>query len=375
MTTSQNVKSLIKAVNVAKENCEYRCSVIRGVKNLSVSDLDTAEMYATFILRGDNSLYDKQFIRSDKGITPAVMVGDNNVWTGNGKYQRRARDWSVLGNNITVSEEQLLALAKSWTGGAYQEHWKQNGKWIDDAGLMRWMKNSIKSAASVEEIIIANAFNSIQCYLSVWIGDNHYDELRTYVHSTKEFDLWTEQVNARIAEIKSQKENHAFPIVKFTSEFDNEKLNHPRLTKAVKPEKVIIKNKGKYLTEFTKDDNRRVNSYSWESETKNAIEMSYDEAVAFVNDFGRWSGRAQIVNATKKLLPYNAIIKINGMETGSGTCDDMFVKKSTRSRITLSHTEAGAYHYCDEKSAARALKSLIPRLQLKNYGAEVVILE
>lgn len=29
-------------------------------------------------------------------------------------------------------------------GSEYQEHWKANNKWVDDAGLMRWMKSKIK---------------------------------------------------------------------------------------------------------------------------------------------------------------------------------------------------------------------------------------
>lgn len=90
-------------------------------------------------------LYDTQFIRSKSGITPAILSGSNNCtevnWTLSGRrYERGERGWWVLFNRVGVSEEDFMANIQKMTGGAYQEHWKSRGKWVDDAGLVRWAK-------------------------------------------------------------------------------------------------------------------------------------------------------------------------------------------------------------------------------------------
>ena len=37
-------------------------------------------------------------------------------------------------------------------GGEYQEHFIQNGKWVDDKGLIRFIQNGIKNAKTIEEL-------------------------------------------------------------------------------------------------------------------------------------------------------------------------------------------------------------------------------
>ncbi|MEG1926732.1 MAG: hypothetical protein RR415_13405 [Ruthenibacterium sp.] len=323
-------------------------------------------------------LYDRQFIRSTQGLTPAVMMGDNNVWTG-GRYQRRARDWSVIGNRLALSEEQLLALAESWTCGLYQEHWKQGGKWVDDAGLLRWMKNGIKNAATIEEIISVNRFRSVECLLSVWAERKHKTELNVYVKSNEEFDSWVEQAGLRIAELKNGQGNGncVYPIIRFTSEFSDDKMQHPKVMSTVNsPETVILKRGCNYLTEIVKDESKNVNSTSWERNVKNALEMSYNEAVLLMREFRGWSlGAAQIVDASVKQLPYNAVIRMIDAQNRYGSYDGYFIRNITATRVTFSHAEDGAKHYRDKKAAEKALKRLLPKLQGKNYGAEVVVLE
>lgn len=315
-------------------------------------------------------MYDRQFIKSSQGITPCVLAGDNNVWTGSGKYERRARDWSVIGNQLAMSEKELLALAESWTGGQYQEHWMQNGKWVDDAGLMRWMKNGIKNAATIEEIISVNRFHSINCFLSVWTKEDHKIELDVYAKDNTEFDAWIEQANSRIAELKSQK-NSVFPVVRIKSEFSNNKLQHPKPADAITPETVILKRGQLYLESFERNKDGKIRTASWSHYIKEALELPYNEAIAYMKEGFEWGNKTvKIVDAATKQLPYNAVIKIIG-ESYNGH----FVRKITARKISFSTTPDGAMHYRDKKAADRALKNLLTKLEQKGYSAEVVILE
>ena len=108
-------------------------------------------------------MYASQFIRTETGITPCILAGSNNVWEAGNK--RRVRNWSCFRNLVDVSAERLMKEAESMIGSEYQEHWKANNKWVDDAGLMRWMKSKIKGAATVEDIMMAirYSFHTLLC--------------------------------------------------------------------------------------------------------------------------------------------------------------------------------------------------------------------
>ena len=94
-------------------------------------------------------LYNWQFLKSAEGITPVILIGDNNVttrvWMGNHWGERRAREWSCLFNFIGVSEEKFMNEIMNMTGKAYQEHWVRNGKWVDEiTPLLNGRKKPVK---------------------------------------------------------------------------------------------------------------------------------------------------------------------------------------------------------------------------------------
>jgi hypothetical protein len=106
-------------------------------------------------------VYERNFLKMEDGrIIPLVLVGANNVydsyWSGNRSYYKRTRDWACLfvspSGSIAHTPEGLLDVARSSTGGVYQEHFKFRNKWIDDAGLLRFVKNGIKRALTIEEL-------------------------------------------------------------------------------------------------------------------------------------------------------------------------------------------------------------------------------
>lgn len=116
-------------------------------------------------------MYNWQFLRSAEGLTPVVLMGSSNVteesWSrANRRTERRARDWFCLFNMLGVTDDEFLAQIKSMTGGEYQEHWKQNGKWVNDATLVRWGQQNVKNAARDEDIILKNSRYCInpRCY-------------------------------------------------------------------------------------------------------------------------------------------------------------------------------------------------------------------
>lgn len=162
--------------------------------------------------------YDRCFIRSGMGITPMWLVGSNNctesVYGLDGKWhERRERHWSPLCNLAGVSEAELMKKAQSYVPSHYNQHFKRGGKWVDDAGWIRFVENGIKKAVTIEQIVSHKHNNGIVCEVTVWLydeakgyHDKNWYELQTTVHSTEEFDAWLSKAKDRVSHPKEHED-------------------------------------------------------------------------------------------------------------------------------------------------------------------------
>lgn len=148
-------------------------------------------------------VYNKQFLKIDDKIIPLVLYGSNNCYEPlpNGR-QRRERQWYSLyfngGNEqIAATEAEIMERVKSYCdGGEYQEHFMQNGKWVDDKGLIRFFENGIKNAKTIEEFKEDYFFRGMCGYFSVWkeMNDtieshfeiNSSDDLRKFLNAAQD---------------------------------------------------------------------------------------------------------------------------------------------------------------------------------------------
>lgn len=136
-------------------------------------------------------VYDRQVIKTPTGYSLVVLDGDNNVWENN---RRRARDWNCW--LLNKSETEFDAFFNGMTGGKYQEHFKYNGKWVDDAALLRWYKKGLRNARTIEEY--AEAVGCVHCKLLVYSEEqNAKEELSQYIKTTDRFLEWIEEVEQR----------------------------------------------------------------------------------------------------------------------------------------------------------------------------------
>lgn len=316
-------------------------------------------------------MYDRQFIRSAKGFTPAILAGSNNVWGGMWSSNRRARSWSVFGNKLAQTDQELLSMAESMTGSPYQEHWMQNGKWVDDAGLICWMINGIKNAATMEEIIAVNPFQSVNCKLHIWESTTLWpEELPCRVKTNEEFDLWVEQANARIAELNDKKNVTIYPIVEFSFE---DKIYHPK--NKPMPAQVLVKQGKRYLVEVGYRDNGVVYSTHWSVNVKDANVFSASEATALLKMQGqRILGRIKFVNASLKDAPHNAVIAIFEKDKNGDEQLLQYVYSTGKTARVVSSL-GSAKRYPDKKAAQRAVKSVQSKIENINRYAKVVVLD
>lgn len=161
-------------------------------------------------------VYNKQFLKIDEKIIPLVLYGSNNCYEPlpNGR-QRRERQWYSLyfnGKNeqIAATEAEIMERVNSYCdGGEYQEYFMQNGKWVDDKGLLRFIKNGIKNAKTIEELKEDYFFRGMQGYFSVWKEMDNTIESVANIYSSDDLRKF---LNAAQDRLDSREENEGIYI-------------------------------------------------------------------------------------------------------------------------------------------------------------------
>lgn len=149
-------------------------------------------------------VYDKRFLKIDDKIIPLVLSGSNNCWEGTyGGRQRRVRDWNTLyggrNSNIAYPVEVLMEKVKGMCGCSCEEHFMQNGKWVDDAGLIRFVENGIKHAKTIEEMKETYYFGDMYGYFSVWDKSDNHMENYVEVFTSEDVRQFLMDVDERLA--------------------------------------------------------------------------------------------------------------------------------------------------------------------------------
>lgn len=215
--------------------------------------------------------YNRQFIRTSYGYIPCWLAGDNNVWTGSGRYDKRVRDWSVFHNWVNVSEEEMIETMKKYFND-YNQHWKRNSKWVTNDGLISWIKSGCRNSATIEEILQINRYlyNGVHCYVVVYDMDDRRNVIMdTYIKTNLEMDRWSLAVSSFQ---KNNMENKEYRSIYPSVDFVIEELKHPvRNKEIVTGKEYILKYKRGYVTDF------KNGGLSYCSNLKSAKVFSYED--------------------------------------------------------------------------------------------------
>lgn len=203
-------------------------------------------------------VYNKQFLKIDGKIIPLVLYGSNNCYEPlpNGR-QRRERQWYSLYFNganeqVAATEAEIMKRVKSYCdGGEYQEHFIQNGKWVDDKGLICFMQNGIKNAKTIEELKEDYFFRGMQGYFSVWKGMKNTIESVINIYSSDELRNFLEAAKDRLDNREEKEE--IYICLKYYNEKFESKVKPGRKVKERLTNYFAIKvgNRDSYLVKLT----------------------------------------------------------------------------------------------------------------------------
>ena len=301
-------------------------------------------------------MYNTQFIKTAHGITPCILSGCNNVTEckrdASGRpYERRERNWSVFGNMLDVSAKELTEYAQSFVGGAYQEHWMQNGKWIDDAALMRWVKHNTQTAAALDDIMAENNLGSVRCYISAWQNGDNVILLNKNVHSSLELDDWLFDAIKVCADVKAQN-GDAFPKIDFYKE---------DIHFSGKPEKAIIREyDGYYVSEIKKVNDH----FLWQTSKglSSALIMPYEMALQVLHQCCRNGKILPAPKAPSKEKRYTIQVHRN-----RGNTDHLFVLTCSKHKVSYCLNAKVAKHYASRASAEKTAARLNEKFPNNQY--------
>ena len=302
-------------------------------------------------------VYDRQFVRSPAGITPLVLVGCNNVTerTLQGR-ERRVRNWSPFFNTPAIAADELLRRTQDCCGGPYQEHFKRNGKWVDDQAFVRFMQNGIQSARTLEEIRTLKPGLSLMCSLSVWRKTDNDErsshELFQTVHTTEALLSWIESARKRIAE--KQENESIYYSMRFPS---NEPLKLPPVSHITGP---VAARRGRDYIAATSD---------------HSISTCFDAASALIFESAAdaWQRIPASFHSEIRLCRADGIAKKREwrhiIQVASGSHAGSYVNRLTRSRLHMTLAQERARRFPSEKSAQSYIdKMLCPRLNALTFA-------
>lgn len=306
---------------------------------------------------GYGIMYNSVFIKSNEGITPVVLYGESNVYdvVTHGQRARRFRSWSCFQGLIGSSVDELMKTAAFLVEkNPCQEHWKANGKWVDDAGIVQWIQNGVKRAATLENILNHNGHPNVTCFVSCWDNGNYYRREMYIISTTEELDAWIHCAR-EVMQDAEQNRYSAQPVIEFLTE----NVKKPRAIRPDENKIVLIKKNGVYLSKINND------SLMWDRRIKNAMNFTQKQAMEIIAKYLQ-TGMAILVDAKNQRYPYDTIIAVRDTLGGIS-----YVVAASVCAVKTSDSIENAKRYRDKTAAEEALKRVSYVLKHNKLTGEV----
>ncbi len=242
--------------------------------------------------------YKRQFIKSSTGITPLWLCGDSNTYESSRGNARRVRNWECFLNLFDVSEEEIIKRIQPLLNQG-NEHWKRNGKWVDDDALCRWVRDGCKNAATVDELTVCPECSVYTCDTQ----NGASNELFEVIHSSFEFDKWVEQAKTIMDDVRKLDGGYARAQIILPEDLYIQRHFEPMDTVLVK-----CRNEARFEDEYISDISKYGN-ITLSSDIKDAWIFTFEDAVALLK--GRsWGQKAKLIPSERMFISKDFVIQL-----------------------------------------------------------------
>lgn len=295
-------------------------------------------------------VYDRLFIKSAAGFTPLILSGSNNCyeprWNGR---ERRAREWGPIWGKPAMSEEEMLERVKISCEKSWQQHFKRNGKWVNDAGFYRFVRNGVKNALTMEEIMDCSPFSPLQCSVIIHGRDDDFRtplvELKASIRTSEELVKWIEAAQQRMK--ACAEDESAYCKMGFLS---RDPLKLPAPSTLVGP---VVACYGKNYIVKTSTQGISHSPYVWEALVFDSVDAAKAQ-IPFT-----FHARLRFCCAEAVLARQNWTC---GIQLDSASSSS-FVLRLTRSSLRTTHQPEYAKRFPSEKEAQKYIEKMLqPRL-------------
>ena len=303
-------------------------------------------------------LYARKFIRlSDDTIIPLILSGSSNCTMFENGREIGERHWWILGGLLGKKEEDLFEWAQRYISKERETEWfKEGSQWITGTDIFRVLKNSVKRASTIEEILEANPLIHLSASISIcdssknW-GEKGYERREaeySSLRTTKEIEKWVREV--RKIEVEKKEEERVY----FNMSFSTIKQLKPNvISKSLTGPVICCVRRGSYITEY----NER--SYTYNSRIEDAL--IFESVEAF-----RKSGLSERIHGYR-LISGNIKPKNFAVEVSDGPWEGYYIQKLTAHRVYFTRQLDFAKKFEKEKDALayieKKLKSRISNMK------------
>ncbi len=284
--------------------------------------------------------YGRVFLRSNMGITPCVLLGDNNVWDP--VRNRRPRDWSILNHFLGASEQEIKAWLDDTVKGPDREflYSPKAGAFMHNDGFRRWVENGIKKAVDLEDFLEANHRGSVSCILWKFEDCKTVSSNRKECKDSQELDEWIESVLPLGKEWS--------PLIQLPEDFV---LPNPW----PKGKPFLLKSRNFYVKDVEYDEEGYIRQISY---TQNVPEAKVFESDDQLKGLTRFRSCHRKVSTAKQAKPNNVVLCIK-----DGPYAGRYVGRRSGRRMQIERVEA-AQRFEDGKAAERARASIEQRYRV-----------
>lgn len=209
-------------------------------------------------------VYDRKFLSTSRGIIPLILSGSSNCtetyYAFNGtRRERLERHWVYFFSDDTIemTGEELLAYVENFCAKAGDREMFRRGRarapWVYSSDLVKWYRNGIKSARTLEEYSFANRGISVRCYLSLYQRDESSKmppvkrEMEDRIFHTANLEAWIDAAKVRKQELL----NDGYGVYICIKYYDAEALNSVSLPSGPVVVKSSVGVKASYVCAYT----------------------------------------------------------------------------------------------------------------------------
>lgn len=282
-------------------------------------------------------IYDLQFIRTSRGVTPVILAGPNNVTTRSGKHEHRVRSWGLWSSEmVDIPETNLIEMIQDIAANYDADYtlFKRGGKWVNPDGLIQMFRSACKKAARIEDIYAADRSGYLSCSVKYYEGHSMkaIDRINEIIKTTESFEAWIDAARPEYEALRKQ-EKDAWLSVQFNS-------GEKPLKKASRSEGPVILRKGR---------DRYVKGY-----TENSVEFtSNPEEAKVFNDAAAAQNEIHPVLFSKMcIVSANVISRKGNLNIALRDNDGFYIAGLTARRLKYSR------HFGDAKKFANVEAAL-----------------